>query len=197
MRRSLLFASALVCHFVWLNPGRPACASELPTPWQIPPGDPLEHTAAGFAKVLCSARFISGRDLAAAIEEDGFFVAPRAERRLLKPTVDAENQTVRVTLPNGITRTAKRVGDQGCVTLPRGAEAPFFTPLAVTSSLPDPRTQPWPMGDKIARADRPRHRSLAAQRGRDRGLRTCPGLNRGLCRGPQGTPCCRALSNGT
>ncbi len=152
MRRSLLFASALVCHFVWLNPGRPACASELPTPWQIPPGDPLEHTAAGFAKVLCSARFISGRDLAAAIEEDGFFVAPRAERRLLKPTVDAENQTVRVTLPNGITRTAKRVGDQGCVTLPRGAEAPFFTPLAVTSSLPDPRTQPWPMGDKIARA---------------------------------------------
>ena len=39
---------------------------ELPTSWEAPPGDPLEHETAGFAKILCSAIFITGRDL-----EDG------------------------------------------------------------------------------------------------------------------------------
>lgn len=150
MRHSLRLACALVGLLGGLPLARPTWSSELPTQWQIPPGDPLEHTAAGYAKVLCSALFISGRALATAIEEDGFFVAPRAERRMLKPTVDAEARAVLVKLPNGITRTAKRVGDQGCVTLPRDAQAPFFTPVTVTSSLPDARTQPWPMGDEIA-----------------------------------------------
>src|SRR5262245_43656849 len=132
----------------WL--AHPAGASELPTQWQIPPGDPLEHAAAGYAKILCSALFISGRDLATAADEDGFFVAPRTERSLLKPTVDAASQAVRVTLPNGITRSAKRMGDQGCVTLPRDADAPFFTPVPITSMLPEASTQLWPMGDRIA-----------------------------------------------
>jgi len=132
----------------WL--AHPVGAGELPTQWQIPPGDPLEHSAAGYAKILCSAVFISGRDLATAADEDGFFVAPRAERSLLKATVDAASQAVRVTLPNGITRSAKHVGDQGCVTLPRDADAPLFTPVPITSMLPEASTQLWPMGDRIA-----------------------------------------------
>ena len=37
-----------------------AKALELPTPHVPPPGDPLEHHAAGYAKILCSAVFISG-----------------------------------------------------------------------------------------------------------------------------------------
>jgi len=35
---------------------------ELNTPYVAPPGDPLVHHAAGFAKVMCSAVFITGLD---------------------------------------------------------------------------------------------------------------------------------------
>ena len=52
-----------------------------------------------------------------------------------------------ITLPSGATRTAKYLGDQGCVTLPIGADSPSFTPREVESRLPDPSTQAWPMGD--------------------------------------------------
>jgi hypothetical protein len=33
---------------------------ELDTPYVPPPGDPLAHQAAGYAKVMCSAVFITG-----------------------------------------------------------------------------------------------------------------------------------------
>src|SRR5262245_50826474 len=56
-----------------------AAPPELATQWEAPPGDALEHVTAGLAKVLCSALFITGRDLKTALDEDGFFVAPRAE----------------------------------------------------------------------------------------------------------------------
>jgi CubicO group peptidase (beta-lactamase class C family) len=149
MRRLLVFAGALMSVVAWLDP-QPASPRELSSQWQAPPGDALEHSAAGFAKILCSAVFITGRALATAIAEDGFFVAPRAERRLLKPTLDSASQTVSVSLPNGLTRTAKLIGDQGCVTLPAGAHSPFFSPVPVASTLPDARTQSWPMGDALA-----------------------------------------------
>ena len=54
MRRSLFFASALVCHFVGQS-GAPGLRQRAANPWEVPPGDPLEHKAAGFAKMLCSA----------------------------------------------------------------------------------------------------------------------------------------------
>jgi CubicO group peptidase (beta-lactamase class C family) len=123
---------------------------ELPTRWEVPPGDPLEHETAGLAKILCSAIFITGRDVATAMEEDGFFVAPREMRGAIADTVvDREAQAVHVTLANGVTRSARRVGDQGCVTLPRGRDTVFFMPTAVESSLPDAATMSWPMGDRL------------------------------------------------
>ncbi|MGH8766839.1 MAG: hypothetical protein ACREVT_01485, partial [Burkholderiales bacterium] len=57
---------------------QPAAPEEYPTAWEVPPGDPVEHMTAGYAKVLCSALFITGRDLTTAADEDGFFVSPRA-----------------------------------------------------------------------------------------------------------------------
>ncbi|MGH6930068.1 MAG: serine hydrolase domain-containing protein, partial [Dongiaceae bacterium] len=129
---------------------RPASPQELPTPWEVPPGDRLEHETAGFAKILCSAIFITGRELATAAEEDGFFVAPRDMRsKVVDTVVDRDARAVHLTLPNGVTRSARLVGDQGCVTLPRGANSVFFTPVRVTSSLPDATTLPWPMGDRL------------------------------------------------
>jgi len=123
---------------------------ELNTPYVPPPGDPLAHHAAGYAKVICSAVFITGlaRDFAA--ENVGFFTAPYEVRAILgKPVIDRVSQVVHVTLPNGTIRTAKYLGSQGCVTLPFGESAVHFTPVAVKSQLPDSTTEPWPMGDVL------------------------------------------------
>ena len=57
-----------------------AKALELPTPHVPPPGDPLEHHAAGFAKIMCSAVFISGFDPDFAAENLGYFIAPYEAR---------------------------------------------------------------------------------------------------------------------
>jgi CubicO group peptidase (beta-lactamase class C family) len=127
-----------------------ARALELATPYVPPPGDPLEHHAAGLAKVICSAVFITGLDPEFAWENVGYFTAPYAERaKLGKPVIDRARRAVHVTLPNGVTRTAIHLGSQGCVALPRGASHVSFTPVTVKSQLPDPATQPWPMGDVL------------------------------------------------
>ena len=123
---------------------------ELDTPYVPPPGDPLAHHAAGYAKVMCSAVFITGVAPDFAAENVGFFTAPYEVRAILgKPVIDRSNQAVHVTLPNGITRTAKYLGSQGCVTLPFGESAVHFTPMAVKSQLSDSATEPWPMGDVL------------------------------------------------
>ena len=125
-----------------------AAQFELDTEWQQPPGDPLEHETAGFAKVLCSAVFVTGLDVADAAENVGYFVSKPEERKLVSDTVvDRGNKAVHLTLNSGVTRTAKFYGDQGCVILPPGADTVQFTPVPVTSALPDAMSQPWPMGD--------------------------------------------------
>ena len=123
---------------------------ELNTPYVPPPGDPLEHHAAGYAKVMCSAVFITGLDPDFAAAHVGFFTGPYEERgRLGKPAIDRAARTVTITLPNGVRRTARHLGDQGCVTLLVGQDSPNFQPVKVQSKLPDAGTQPWPMGDVL------------------------------------------------
>ena len=127
-----------------------AKALELDTRSEPPPGDPLEYHAAGLAKVICSAVFITGLDPDFAWENVGYFTAPYAERaKLGRPVIDRINRAVHVTLPNGVRRTAIIVGSQGAVALPRGADTVAFKPVTVRSALPDARTQPWPMGDVL------------------------------------------------
>src|SRR5256885_14274505 len=123
---------------------------ELDTPYVPPPGDALEHHASGFAKIMCSAVFITGLDPDFAAENVGYFTAPYAIRsKVGKPVIDRVNKAVHIPLPNGVTRTAKYLGSQGCVTLPIGESAVNFKPVAVKSRLPDPATQQWPMGDML------------------------------------------------
>src|SRR5256884_1487434 len=137
------------------NPGRDpliarAKALELSTPYVPPPGTALEHHAAAFAQIMCSAVFITGLDPDFAAEDVGYFTAPYAERaKLGKPIIDRAGQAVHVTLPNGVRRTAKFVGVQGCVTLPLGRSSLNYKPIRVASVLPDPSTQAWPMGDLL------------------------------------------------
>jgi CubicO group peptidase (beta-lactamase class C family) len=127
-----------------------AAEFELNTEWETPPGNPLEHSLAGFAKILCSAVFITGRDVAEAAENAGYFVSRPEERTIVTDTVvDLDDRAVHLTMNNGVSRTAKFYDDQGCVTLPEGAESVEFTPVKVTSNLPDAMSQPWPMGDVL------------------------------------------------
>src|SRR5881396_2213996 len=129
---------------------------ELNTPYVPPPGDPLEHRTSGFAKIMCSAVFITGLDPDFAAENVGYFTSPYAERaKVGKPVIDRAAKAVHVTLPNGVTLTAKYLGSQGCVALPVGKSSVDFTPIDVKTKLPDPLTQPWPMGDVLPKAPLP------------------------------------------
>ena len=129
---------------------------ELNTPYVPPPGDPLEHYASGYAKIMCSAVFVSGLDPAFAAQNVGYFTAPYAEREKLgTPRIDREKRTVEVTMPNGTVRVARQVGSQGCITLPIGKTDVFFTPSIVKSGLPDPTKQSWPMGNLLPKGDPP------------------------------------------
>src|SRR5712691_11745480 len=129
---------------------------ELNTPYVPPPGDPLDLHTAGFAKIMCSAVFITGLDPDFAAENVGYFTSPYAQRaKVGKPVIDRADQAVHITLPSGITRTAKYLGSQGCMTLPIGKSSVSFTPLAVTSRLPDASTRQWPMGDVLPEAPVP------------------------------------------
>jgi len=123
---------------------------ELETKYVVPPGDPLSHHASGFAKILCSAVFVTGLDFDFAAENIGYFSAPYAERaNLTDRRLDMENKAVHITLPNGVVRTAKYFGGQGCICLPEGKDELNFTPIEIAKNLPNPETTPWPMGDLV------------------------------------------------
>ncbi len=115
-----------------------------------PPGTPGEMAIAGYAKVLCSAVFVSGRDPEEAARNSGFFLLAEADRdRITDITIDRRGRMVHMTLADSITRTAKYYGDQGCVIHPMGEDSVHFTPVPVATTLPDAMTQEWPMGDVL------------------------------------------------
>jgi CubicO group peptidase (beta-lactamase class C family) len=123
---------------------------ELDTEYKAPSGDALSHHTAGFAKIMCSAVFITGLNPEFAAENVGYFTSPYAERtKVGKPVVDYEKKSVSITLPGGVTRTAIYTGDQGCVCLTEGVDSLYYQPVKVVRNLPDPNTTPWPMGDVL------------------------------------------------
>jgi CubicO group peptidase (beta-lactamase class C family) len=126
---------------------------ELDTPYLPPPGDPLQHHTAGFAKIVCSAVFVSGLDADFAARNLGYFVSPlEARARVGKPVVDHAAQAVHVRLPDGSLRTALHVPDQGCVALPLAERTLRFKPTRVDKRPVDP-SRIWPEGDAVP--DRP------------------------------------------
>ena len=133
-----------------------AAEAELDTEYEAPPGDPLAHHTAGFAKTLCSAVFVTGLDPEFAAENVGFFSGPYEHRaHVTAIEVDRDRRRVNLTLPDGVVRTAKFNGDHGCVALPVGEDDVFFDPVDIPSALPDPWTQMWPMGDALPTAPLP------------------------------------------
>lgn len=118
----------------------------------IPYQSPTSLGAASYAKVLCSAVFVSGRDEAEARQNSAYFLMAEPDRaKPITATVDRHAKRVRVTLDQ-VTRTAGFYGDQGCVIHPIDHDGVHFTPTPVRTTLPDAATQPWPMGDAAATA---------------------------------------------
>jgi CubicO group peptidase (beta-lactamase class C family) len=127
-----------------------AASFELPTEYVPPPGDALEHNTSGFAKILCSAVFITGLDPADGAENVGGFTSPFELRSAVVDTVvDYDRQEVRLTLPSGATLAAKKYKSQGCVTRAIGEDSVHFTPTDVAVMLPPAATTAWPMGDVL------------------------------------------------
>jgi CubicO group peptidase (beta-lactamase class C family) len=127
-----------------------ATSLELDTEYVPPPGEALHHQTAGFAKILCSAVFITGLDPEDAAANVGGFISPFGERHHVVDTiVDFERQLVSLTLPDGVTRTAKRYRNQGCVALPIGEDSIYYAPSEVARDLPPAESTRWPMGDVL------------------------------------------------
>ncbi len=130
-----------------------AKAAEISDAWTPPPGDPLTHFTVAYAKLMCSAVFVSGMDpdFARATLGDNNALAAVAHRaKSDAPVIDRKRREVRVTTKGGMTRTARFIGDQGCVSLPEVSRALAFTPKPVPRNLPDAATTDWPMGDRGA-----------------------------------------------
>jgi CubicO group peptidase (beta-lactamase class C family) len=115
---------------------------------------PITLGLAGYAKVLCSAVFVSGREPAEAFKNSGFFLFPDDQRAGVTYAVDRDKRLVRMT-HGAITRTAKFYGDQGCIIHPQDHDGIYFTRVAVKTRLPDAMSQPWPMGDAPSTGDLP------------------------------------------
>jgi CubicO group peptidase (beta-lactamase class C family) len=140
MRRlSTLALTVLSSVTLAAQPARPPSA-------YAPNGTPIELGLAGYAKVTCSAVFVSGRDPTESVKNSGAFLLPGDLAQKVTWTVDREKKLVRMTLGE-LTREAGFYGDQGCIIHGKDKAAIFFTPVPVKTTLPDAMSQPWPMGD--------------------------------------------------
>src|SRR5438093_4500551 len=82
-----------------------AKALELSTPYVAPPGEPLEHHTAGYAKIMCSAVFITGLDPDFAAENVGYFTSPYADRaKVTKPVFARCHKSVHIIRHNAVTQ---------------------------------------------------------------------------------------------
>ncbi|MCA1585394.1 MAG: beta-lactamase family protein [Acidobacteria bacterium] len=146
-------ASTIVRPLAWMLIASTTAVAQRPLPPtrshhpDVPYQSPTRLGAASYAKILCSAVFVSGRDEDEARQNSAYFLMNEPDRG--KPiVVDVNRQTkrVRVAIDDNV-RTAAFYGDQGCVIHPIDHDGIHFTPVPVPTRLPDANSQPWPMGD--------------------------------------------------
>jgi len=111
-----------------------------------PRGTHTENGLAGYAKILCSGVFVSGREPEDVAQGSAYFFMPRDEQDRVTWTIDREAKRARATLGD-VTREARFHGDQGCIIENPDDPGIHFTPVTVTTTLPDALTLAWPMGD--------------------------------------------------
>ena len=117
---------------------------ELGGDYEMPPGDPVTHFGAGFAKIMASNVFLSGLEPEFAAEHVGYFTAPYADREhVVGVDVDSSGKSVTVRLDNDVSRTARIFSSQGAITLPLDEEDVYFEPSAITHK-PAEQSLVWP-----------------------------------------------------
>ena len=140
--------------------------------YEPPPGEALHHYTAGFAKILCSAVFVTGLDPKDAAANVGGFISPFDQRHhVVDIRIDRVREEVSLVLPDGVVRTARRYDNQGCVAHSLGSGDIEFDPSTVESNLPPAHLTPWPMGDVLPQDAWPRGVDIEmAQRALDTGF---------------------------
>ena len=140
--------------------------------YEPPPGEALHHYTAGFAKILCSAVFVTGLDPKDAAANVGGFISPFDQRHhVVDIRIDRVREEVSLVLPDGVVRTARRYENQGCVAHSLGSGDIEFDPSTVESNLPPAHSTPWPMGDVLPQDAWPRGVDIEmAQRALDTGF---------------------------
>ena len=109
---------------------------------------------AGYAKLLCSAVFITNYSDTLAREHSlrvasALMRLPDADLKQVTETINHNEKLVTASLGNTLTRTAKYYGDQGCIIHPDDHDGIYFTPHPIKTALPDRDLTPWPMGDVL------------------------------------------------
>ena len=111
-------------------------------------GTPLELGMAGYAKVICSAVFVSGREVVEATHNSGYFLVPEEHRSAVDVAINWGDKQAVVISNSGIRKSATYHGDQGCIIDTKMGL--HFEPVDVISALPPADEVPWPMGDEGA-----------------------------------------------
>src|SRR5688572_8251203 len=118
-------------------------AQQSQAPYPTPTGSQTSNGLAGFAKILCSAVFVSGRQPEEAARNSAYFFMPRGEDADVTFKVDRAQMIV-TTTRGDVTRTAKLYGDQGCIIENLEKPGIHFKPVPVRTTLPEAALTPWP-----------------------------------------------------
>jgi len=132
------------------TPTDPVTLSEQYAPVETTPspeGTNIALGLAGYAKVMCSAVFVSGREIEEAMQNSGYFFLPEALYGKVKYEIDQQKKSVTLSLGDSLSRTARIASDQGSII--QTEEGLFFDPVQVSSTLGSADTMMWPMGDKV------------------------------------------------
>lgn len=113
-----------------------------------PQGTHTENGLAGYAKILCSGVFVSGRTPEDVVRGSAYFFMPQAEQDQVTWTIDRKAQLARASIGK-TTREARYHGDQGCIIENPAKPGIHFKPTTVTTTLPPAAAQAWPMGDRV------------------------------------------------
>ncbi|HEX6324855.1 MAG TPA: serine hydrolase [Vicinamibacterales bacterium] len=97
---------------------------------------------------------MSEREPADVAQGSAYFFMPAAERDRVTYTVDRQARLARASL-GAVSRDARYYGDQGCIIQHPEKPGIHFTPVPVSTTLPDPMTEDWPMGDRQPAAPLP------------------------------------------
>ena len=105
----------------------------------------IELALRDYAKLMCSAVFISGRDLQEAERDSdplvtenigsSYSIFTEADRATAQVYIDRKRKVVTTTFRDFAPGVARFYGDQGCVILPRGVENAFFIPKKISTRL--------------------------------------------------------------